>query len=224
MNTKTIDNMDSLIRSFADLLHDDYRQSECGRIILPFIILRRLDCLLEETEKTILGEIAAMPEGIDHEERRNILYAAANARGLIYNKSQFNLDSMKYMGSRYLKHDLVRYLLGFNSDVRDLLVDKLRLRDTIKDLHKMALLWNVYECICRMDLHPDQVGNLEMGHLLENLIHRFPEMLNETVGEPFVSREVLQIMVDLLLINDKESIMNNNSADVIGEIDIEDMT
>ena len=228
LNMKTIDSNISLIRIIEDFLRHDYTQTECGRIILPLIILRRLDCLLRETEKTILDEGCMIAEGIDGEARRDILYTAASARGLICNRSQFNLNSLKYQGSSRLKIDFTKYLMGYNSDIRDLLVEKLKLLDIIRDLQENVLLWNVYECICRMDLHSDQVSNPEMRHLLEELNHRFPEMSSRAAGEYLASRDVFRYLDDLLLTNDREALADKNTGAVTGtvtsEISIEDMT
>ena len=202
MKTKAIANNASLIWSIADLLRGDFKQSEYGKIILPFTILRRLDCLLEKNRDAVLDEVARMPEDIDDEIRMGILCAAADAGGQIYNESRFTFASLRQEVPQ-LHANLVAYLDGFSPNIHDIFIRKFRFTEILRELDGKDLLWMVFDRFCQADLHPDVVSNLEMGYLFEELVRRFSEMSNETAGEHFTPREVVRLLVDLLLANDE---------------------
>ena len=205
MKTKAIANNASLIGSIADLLRGDFKQSEYGKIILPFTILRRLDCLLEKTRDAVLDEVARMPEDIDDEIRMGILCAAADAGGQIYNESRFTFASLRHEVPE-LHTNLVSYLDGFSPNIRDIFLEKFKFTEILKELDSKDLLRMVFDRFCQADLHPDNVSNLEMGYLFEELVRRFSEISNETAGEHFTPREVVRLLVDLLLANDEEAL------------------
>ena len=206
MSQDTIKNNAAFICSIADLLRGDFKQSEYGKIVLPFTILRRLDCLLERTKQAVLDEVAAMPEGVDEEMRGDILCDAADAGGQIYNDSSFTFASLRQQDSGQIRTNLVNYLAGFSSNVRDIFIEKFKFTDTLKNLEDKGSLWMLFDRFCQIDLHPSTVSNLEMGYLFEELIRRFSEISNETAGEHFTPREVVQLLVDLLLANDEEAL------------------
>ena len=199
-----INNNASFIWSIADLLRGDFKQSEYARIILPFTILRRLDCLLEDTKQAVLDQAANMHKDTDDEVRMYLLCETANAGGSIYNDSRFTFNVLKHENAECLHINLVDYLLGFSPDIHDILVEKFKLVDIIRDLDEKGSLKGVFDLFGQIDLHPDKITNLEMGYLFEELIRRFSEMSNETAGEHFTPREVVRLLVDLLFVNDRE--------------------
>lgn len=201
-----LDNNDSLVWSIAEILRGDFKQSQYGRIVLPFTVLRRLDCLLEETKDAVRAAASDLPEETDETARFTILAAAADAGGQIYNDSPFTFDALKAEDAGQLRENLIDYLMGFSPNVRDVFIEKFELPQVFKDLDDKGLLWQVFEHFCRIDLHPEAVSNMEMGYLFEELIRKFSEMSNETAGEHFTPREVVQLVVDLLIGCDAEAL------------------
>lgn len=201
-----INNNAQFIWSIAELLRGDFKQSEYGRIVLPFTVLRRLDCLLENTKDVVRAAAADLPEETDETARFTILAAAADAGGQIYNDSPFTFGTLKAQDAGQLRRNLIDYLMGFSPNVRDIFIEKFKLTEVFKDLDEKGLLWQVFEHFCRIDLHPDRVSNIEMGYLFEELIRKFSEMSNETAGEHFTPREVVQLVVDLLIGCDAEAL------------------
>jgi type I restriction enzyme M protein len=206
LSQDTINNNASFIWSIAELLRGDFKQSEYGKIVLPFTILRRLDCLLQESKQAVLDEAANLPEEMDEQMRMAILSGVANAGGQIYNQSQFTFENLREQDAGQLRTNLVDYLLGFSPNVRDIFVEKFKFTEVLKDLDEKGSLWMVFDRFCQLSMHPDDVSNLEMGYLFEELIRRFSEMSNETAGEHFTPREVVRLLVDLLLENDEEAL------------------
>jgi type I restriction enzyme M protein len=206
LSQDTINNNASFIWSIADLLRGDFKQSEYGKIVLPFTILRRLDCLLEATKPAVLEEAANLPEEMDEDMRMTILCDVAQAGGQIYNRSRFTFQSLRQQEAGQLRANLVDYLTGFSPNVRDIFIEKFKFTEILKDLDDKGSLWMVFDRFCRIDLHPGRLSNLEMGYLFEEMIRRFSEISNETAGEHFTPREVVRLLVDLLIANDEEAL------------------
>ena len=206
MSQDTINNNASFIWSIAELLRGDFKQSEYGKIVLPFTILRRLDCILEGTKQAVLDEAANLPEEMDEQMRMAILSGVADAGGQIYNQSQFTFENLRQQDAGQLRANLIDYLTGFSPNVRDIFIEKFKFTEILKDLDEKGSLWMVFDRFCQLSMHPDDVSNLEMGYLFEELIRRFSEMSNETAGEHFTPREVVRLLVDLLLANDHEAL------------------
>ncbi|MEY8799536.1 N-6 DNA methylase [Leisingera sp. XS_AS12] len=206
MSQETINNNASFIWSIAELLRGDFKQSEYGKIVLPFTILRRLDCLLEKTKQAVLDTASGLPDEMDDQMRMTILAEIADAGGQIYNTSQFTFASLRQQDAGQLRSNLVDYLTGFSPNVRDIFIEKFKFTEILKDLDDKGSLWMVFDRFCQLPIHPDEVSNLEMGYLFEELIRRFSEISNETAGEHFTPREVVRLLVDLLLANDEEAL------------------
>ena len=183
-------------------MRGDFKQSEYGKVILPFIVMRRLDCILEATKPAVLAAEKSLPEGIDDETRDMILFGAAGHNIRVYNTSRFTFTSLKGQDPGQLHDNLIDYITRFSPNVRDIFLDKFRFTESLKRLKDGGILWQVFERFCAIDLHPNQVSNIEMGYLFEDLIRRFSEISNETAGEHFTPREVIRLIVELLLAND----------------------
>ena len=201
-----VQNLGSFVWSIAEILRGDFKQSEYGKVILPFVVLRRLDCILEGSKSAVLDAAKTLPDGVDDATRDMILFGAAGGNIKVYNLSRFTFDKLRGQDPRQLHDNLVDYITKFSGNVRDIFLDKFLFTDQLKRLKDGGILWNVFERLCEIDLHPDRVSNIEMGYLFEELIRRFSEISNETAGEHFTPREVIRLIVDLLIANDDEKL------------------
>tara|TARA_R110002074_G_scaffold94547_3_gene206395 strand:+ start:7623 stop:9452 length:1830 start_codon:yes stop_codon:yes gene_type:complete len=184
----------ALIWSVADLLRGDYKQSDYGKVILPFTVLRRLDCVLDGTKEAVLKV---------HKDKGG---KAAEAFLLRASKESFYntspMDMRKLMGDQdNIKANLVAYLQDFSPEVRDI-YEQFSFHTQIEKLDKAGLLYMVTEKFANFDLHPKKVSNADMGSVFEELIRKFAEDSNETAGEHFTPREVIRLMVNLLFVED----------------------
>ena len=193
-------NLSSFLWSVADLLRGDYRQSEYGKVILPFTVLRRLDCVLESTKSAVLAELKKRTQaGINPEP-----FLLRTASQLFYNTSP--LDLKKLMGDQdHVGENLRAYIQAFSPAVRDIF-ESFDFHTQIDRLAKADLLYQVTEKFATVDLHPGAVSNAQMGAVFEELIRKFAELSNETAGEHFTPREVIRLMVNLLFIEDDEAL------------------
>jgi len=193
-----IRNHTSLIWSVADKLRGVYKQSEYGRVILPLVVLRRLDCVLEPTKADVLARATKLRGRV--ENVAPVLESVAGEQ--FYNTSP--LDFRRLLDDpANVAGNLRAYIAGFSPAARDV-IEKFGFDAQIVRLERANLLYLVVSQFADVDLHPDAVSNLEMGYLYEELVRRFSELSNETAGEHFTPREVIRLMVDLLFIEDRD--------------------
>ena len=193
-------NLSSFIWSVADLLRGDYKQSEYGKVILPFTVLRRLDCVLEKSKPAVLAEFEKRKATKVNPEP----FLLKKAGHLFFNTSP--LDMKKLMGDQdHTRENLYAYTQGFSPNVRDIF-EAFEFHTQIDRLAKAGLLYLVSEKFAGIDLHPDSVSNAQMGVVFEELIRKFAEISNETAGEHFTPREVIRLMVNLLFIEDDDAL------------------
>jgi type I restriction enzyme M protein len=188
--------LSSFIWSVADILRGDYKQSDYGKVILPFTVLRRLDCVLEPSKDAVLTEYADKQQsGLNPEP-----FLLRTAGQSFYNTSP--LDLKKLLGDQdHIRENLFSYVQAFSPEVRDIF-ERFDFHTQVERLAKSGLLYQVAEKFANIDLHPEVVDNAQMGLVFEELIRKFAEISNETAGEHFTPREVIRLMVNLLFIED----------------------
>ncbi|MEX3999679.1 N-6 DNA methylase [Paraburkholderia sp. EG285A] len=199
--------LSSFIWSVADLLRGDYKQSEYGRVILPFTVLRRLDCVLTSTKDAVLAEFEAKnKKGLNPEPF--LLRVVGNAK--FYNTSP--LDLVKLLGDQdNIRQNLYAYIQAFSPAARDIF-ERFDFYAQVERLAKANLLYLVTEKFANINLHPNVVDNTQMGLVFEELIRKFAEISNETAGEHFTPREVIRLMVNLLFIEDSDVLTAGNAV------------
>ncbi|AVY94617.1 restriction endonuclease subunit M [Microvirgula aerodenitrificans] len=204
MNQQTLS---SFIWSVADLLRGDFKQSDYGKVILPFTVLRRLDCVLESTKDAVLAEYAA--------KQAQGLNPAPFLQRIVGNAKFYNtcpLDLAKLKGDQdHIRENLYSYIQGFSEEARDIF-ERFDFYTQIDRLHKAGLLYLVTEKFANVDLHPEVVDNMQMGLVFEELIRKFAELSNETAGEHFTPREVIRLMVNLVFQHDDDVLRAGSHA------------
>ena len=204
--------------SVADLLRGDYKQSDYGKVILPFTVLRRLECVLEPTRQQVLEAYDRFKHQ-DVDVARFLRRAAGHA---FYNTSRYTLKSIANDSSQTAKH-LLAYIGAFSENAQEVL-DRYEFPQQIRRLDGANLLYQVVGRFADLDLRPIEldehgqvvrdergqpkviVSNHQMGYVFEELIRRFSEQSNETAGEHFTPREVIELMVNLLVAPDDDAL------------------
>ncbi|KGJ72233.1 restriction endonuclease subunit M [Cryobacterium roopkundense] len=185
-------NNGAFIWSIANLLRGTYKQSDYGKIVLPFTILSRLDAVLAPTKDAVLAEYAKYKDGSIPVEK----LLPAISKHDFYNTSLYTVEKLSGDPAN-VRANLLNYLDGFSANVRDIF-DRYDFPAQIARLDENDLLYLLIQKFAAVDLHPDRVSNTEMGLIFEELIRRFAEASNETAGEHFTPREVVRLMVSLL--------------------------
>ena len=171
-------------------------------MILPLVVLRRLDCVLEPTKAAVLARLRGAQGQRDRERRAGPLAQSRASSSTTPRSSTCRSCSTTRTN---IADNLHAYIQGFSPGAREVL-DRFDFAVQIDRLDKSKLLYLVVSRFCEIDLHPDAVSNLEMGYLFEELIRRFSELSNETAGEHFTPREVIRLMVNLLFIEDDDAL------------------
>jgi type I restriction enzyme M protein len=189
----------ALIWGIADLLRGEYKQADYGKVILPLVVLKRLDSVLAPTKEKVLTQYAQ----VQSLKVGNIDPILNRVAGLnFHNKSKFDFQKL-LADPDNLAANLRNYINGFSSAARDI-IEHFRFDEQITVLDKANLLYLVIKEMNTIDLHPNKVTSMEMGYIFEELIRRFAEASNETAGEHFTPREVIRLMVNLLFVDDKD--------------------
>ncbi|MFF3244251.1 N-6 DNA methylase [Streptomyces sp. NPDC002870] len=186
--------------SVADLLRGDYKQSDYGKVILPFTVLRRLECVLEPTRDKVVETVARFA-GQEIDTDHFLRKASGHS---FYNKSDLTLRKIAADPQNAAKN-LQIYVGAFSDNAREVL-DKYEFNQQVRKLDSANLLYQVIGKFTDLDLHPDVVPNHNMGYIFEELIRRFAEQSNETAGEHFTPREVIKLMVNLLVAPDADAL------------------
>ena len=190
------------IWSLADLLRGDFKQSQYGRVILPFTILRRLECVLEERKSAVLDQVEKLKAMTDLEEdaREKFLLRAADES--FYNTSRMDLSKL---GSADIKSNLLTYVDGFSKNAREIF-EHFKFSEFVGQLEEANLLFKVLQKVATTELSPKAISNHDMGLVFEELIRRFAESSNETAGEHFTPRDIVRLTTSLVFMEDDEAL------------------
>jgi type I restriction enzyme M protein len=185
----------ALLWSVADLLRGDFKQSQYGRIILPFTLLRRLECVIEETKSDVLDKYEAV-KAMPFEAQDKILTHSAKLS--FYNTSKMDLSRL---GETNVASNLESYIQSFSPNAREIF-EHFDFFNTIDKLEEADLLYKVSKQFANAPLSPEQISNYGMGLVFEELIRRFAESSNETAGEHFTPRDIVRLTTSLVFTND----------------------
>lgn len=207
-DTQTPNNLAAYCWSIADLLRGDFKQSQYGRIILPFTLLRRLEGVLEESKEAVLAEFEKVQTmNLPEEAQEKLLLRATkttnNPNGLsFFNTSKMDLSKL---GASGIKDNLESYIQGFSKDAREIF-EHFKFAEFIAQLNDVDLLFKVVQKVSTTDLSPQAISNHDMGLTFEELIRRFAEGSNETAGEHFTPRDIVRLTTALVFMEDDDAL------------------
>ena len=203
MNTESHSQTAAFIWSIADLLRGDFKQSQYGRIILPFTLLRRLECVLEPTKQQVI-EAAKKHQDKPDLVREKLLLRAADQQ--FYNASPLTLGTLS---DTQIYDDVMRYVLSFSSDAREIF-EHFRFEEFVQQLNASNLLYQVVQRFAATDLSPATIPNFGMGIIFEELIRKFAESSNETAGEHFTPRDIVHLTTSLVITGQDHKLKPNS--------------
>jgi len=188
-----VSSLGSFVWSIADQLRGVYKPHQYGGIVLPFTILRRLDCILAPSRDEVRA-LAKQYDGgaLDAKVRQKTGFR-------FYNTSEFDFAKL-LADPEGLRSNLIDYISRFSANVD--VFERFKFENEIATLDEKGRLYLVVSKFAEVDLHPDTVPNAEMGDLFEELIRKFAEASNEEAGEHYTPRDAIRLMVDLLFAED----------------------
>ena len=205
MNIQSHDELRAKIWEIANRLRGPYRPPQYRLVMLPMLVLRRLDCVLEPTKDAVLKqhvqlEARQMPEAAIE---RLLGKAADPTRAHpLYNTSPYTFDRL--LGdAENIAPNLVSYINGFSRTARSIF-ERFNFADQIEKLDASNRLFTIVKAMAEVDLHPDRIDNLQMGYLFEHLVMRFNEQANEEAGDHFTPREVIRLMAHLIYTGEQD--------------------
>lgn len=200
MSNNNFSQVAAFIWSVADLLRGDFKQSQYGRVILPFTLLRRLECVLTSSKAAVLAEHERIkPMNLPEEAQEKFLLRATD------NLTFFNTSLMDLakMGQTDIKANLKTYVQSFSQDAREIF-EHFKFDEFVGSLDDANLLYKVVQKFANTDLSPETVSNHDMGLVFEELIRRFAEGSNETAGEHFTPRDIVRLTTALVFMEDDD--------------------
>jgi type I restriction enzyme M protein len=189
----------------AERLRGVYKPNDYDKVILPLLVIRRIECVLGPTKKKVLAEVeklTARGTKLSEPLADKVLQRAAGVP--FYNTSRLDFDVLKG-DPTHIAANLRAYLKAFSPGIRDI-IEKLKFEQEIDRLDEHDRLYTVLGIFADVDLHPDLVPNHVMGSAFEELIRRFNEKKNEEAGDHYTPREIIRLMVDLLFVEDDEAL------------------
>jgi len=207
----------SFIWDLADLLRFAYKRNERQKVILPFTVLKRFDCVLGDSKKAVLeayNKYKGQFENMEHV----LLRAAKDKNGKqlgFYNYSKYDFKTL-IEDPEHIEQNLIHYLDCFSKNVQDIF-ENFHIRAHIARLAKADLLFLLVKKFSesKVDLHPDVVSNHEMGTIFEELIRKFAEQSNEEAGEHFTPRDVVKLMTKLMFVENGVHLKKKNIIKII---------
>lgn len=189
----------AFIWSVADLLRGDFKQSQYGRVILPFTLLRRLECVLESDKAAVLAaHVKVKGMNLPEEAAEKMILRETSQN--FFNVSPMSLDKL---GETGIKDNLDNYIQCFSKDAREIF-EYFKFDEFVGLLSDSNLLYKVVQKFANTDLSPKAISNHEMGLVFEELIRRFAESSNETAGEHFTPRDIVRLTTSLVFMEDDD--------------------
>ena len=185
-----------------DVLRGLFKQHEYGDVILPFLVLRRLDCVIEPKKDEIIELYNELKDEVDPTP---IIKKQTGLK--FFNHSNYDLQRLKG-DPNGLKVNFPNYISGFSQNVFEIL-ENFQLEKPVEKLLKNNKLYLLIDKFTEIDLHPNKVDNHTMGQVFEELLRKFSEMSNETSGEHYTPRDVVKLLVSMVFSESEEHLIGD---------------
>lgn len=187
-----------------DVLRGLFKQHEYGDVIIPFLVLRRLDCVLEGKKDDVIKVHQEYKDKFD--DTSKIINSKLNLK--FSNYSRYDLNRLKDEPNK-ISENIYDYLSSFSTNVQDI-IQNFGIQKHIDKLDSNDKLYILIEKFTDIDLHPNVVDNYLMGNIFEELLRKFSEMSNETSGEHYTPRDIVRLLVSLVFSPDKDKLSQPN--------------
>src|ERR1044071_2793713 len=199
LNKPKLDNLADEIWKSAERLRGKFKPYEYQNVILPIIVLRRLECVLIDWRERKRAEILQKRTNLTGKEVAKLVKELELNPKLcpFSNKTDWSLRKVYEEDHALLEENFRAYINGFSKNVDDI-IEHFNYRATIGQMGKNNRLAPILNQYKELELGPDRLSPLEMGYIYEELLRRFSEQSGEEAGEHFTPREVIRLMVELL--------------------------
>lgn len=212
MTQHTHSELVGLIWNIANKLRGPYRPPQYRRVMLPMIVLRRLDCVLEENHEKVARKYEQLKRGGKYKEEAIVKIlgktASEGRKHPLFNTSHYTFKKL-LADPDNIARNLVAYINGFSPKAKEVF-EKFKFEEEITKLDDANRLYMIVKEFTQtedgkvVDLHPDRISNLQMGYVFEELVRKFNEQANEEAGDHFTPREVIKLMTNLIYTNEED--------------------
>ena len=189
-----------------DVLRGLFKPHEYGDVILPFTVLRRLDCVLEPHKDEMFNIYEEYKSKVD--DPTPIILNKINTT--FFNHSKYDLNRLK-SDPQNININFENYLGGYSDNVVEI-IENFQLEKPVQKLNKNNRLFILIDKLTEIDLHPDKISNRDMGLIFEELLRKFSEMSNETSGEHYTPRDVVRLLVSLVFTEDNDDLQGEGKV------------
>ena len=184
--------------NIAESLRGTYKEEDYRKVMLPMIVVRRFDCLLDNYDRKIIQEVYKEYDFLPEEDKDEMV--------IVDLKENHNIDLPFYNVSDYtwkkliddnedIRSNFEEYINGFSNNVKEI-IGKFKFKDEIAQLDKKDKLYAILKKMYEVDLHIESVSNNKMGYIYEEMLRRFTE--NSAAGEQYTPREVIKLCMEML--------------------------
>ena len=217
MNTDNNFNHVAFLWNIAESLRGTYKEEDYRKVMLPMIVVRRFDCLLDDYDREIIKSVYKEYDFLPEEEKDEIVIADLkenhNINLQFYNVSDFTWKKL-LDDSENIKSNFEEYLNGFSNNVKEI-IGKFKFKDEINQLDKKDKLFAVLSKMYEVDLHINAVSNNKMGYIYEEMLRRFTE--NSAAGEQYTPREVIRLCMEMLFMGKEHFLTEEGKVISIGD-------
>lgn len=200
MSTSTSDLSSFIWNVCDDVLRGLFKQHEYGDVILPFVVLRRLDCVLEPNKDEVYELYEKYKKKLDDPSP----IIKNEVKKEFFNYSKYDLVRLK-SDPKNIYINFKNYINGYSKNVYEI-IENFQFEKPVEKLHKNNKLYLLIDKFTEIDLHPNVVDNHTMGNIFEELLRKFSEMSNETSGEHYTPRDVVKLLVSLVFSEGKDDL------------------
>lgn len=191
----------NFIWSIANKLRGPYRSDKYKDVIIPMVIIRRLECALEDTKEKVLARFDIDPDLPTQVFCRTSGYD-------FYNTSKYDLAELVNEPDN-IAGNFREYIKGFSANVQDI-IRSLEFDKQIDKMDENDRLYSVVKAFSELDLSPKTIDNVKMGYIFEDLIRRFSE--NAEAGDHYTGRDIIKTMVSIILAEGCDDIFDDNKV------------
>lgn len=190
----------NLVLSIANSLRGSFEAEKYKDVIIPMVIIRRLECALEETKESFI-------EYYENNPSKPAQFYEKKTGYPFYNTSKYSLKKL-LDDSDSIESNFNSYIDGFSENIKEIL-NNLEIKNQIKKMNKNNRLYSVVKKFSEIDFNPKTVDNHKMGYIFEDIIRRYSE--NIDAGDHYTPREVIRLMVEILLAENCDDILTGDS-------------
>jgi len=197
LNKPKLDNLAAEIWKSAERLRGKFKAYEYQNVVLPIIVIRRLECVLIKWRAEKASEVLSKRPKLTEKELAKLVKGLETSTSPFSNKTDWTLRKVYEEDHTLLEENFRAYINGFSKNVDDI-IEHFNYRATIGQMMKNNRLAPILNQYKELELGPEVLSPLEMGYVYEELLRRFSEQSGEEAGEHFTPREVIRLMVELL--------------------------